>query len=85
MGAMKDIYTVAVIISDLENRMNELEELCLAIDEADDEFGCDCEVCDERNLVWSQLKRLHKQWMTYPVAHRNDAWLFVQEEKKVNA
>lgn len=85
MGAIKDIYTTAMIMSDLEERFNELEEQCVAVNEADDDYPCDCNFCADRDEVSKQIQSLYKEWVTYPIAIRNDAWQMVMEEKVVNA
>ena len=77
MSNMSNIYTTAQVISELENRMNELEEECVSVNEANDDYPCLCEVHAELDAVYSQWKRLAKEWATFPVDIRNEAMRLV--------
>lgn len=79
MSAMKDIYTTAQVISELENRMNELEELCIAVNEADDDYPCDCDTCNELSTIYTMWRRHAKEWATFPPSIRNEAMQLVKE------
>lgn len=79
MSNMSNIYTTAQVISELEDRMNELEELCVAVNEADDDYPCDCETCNELTTVYTMWKRHAKEWATFPPAIRIEAMELVKE------
>ena len=79
MSNMSNIYTTAQVLSDLEDRMNELEELCVAVNEADDDYPCDCDTCTELSNVYVAYRRHAKEWATFPASIRNDAWALVLE------
>jgi len=83
MSAMSNIYTTAMVISDLENRMNELEEQCVSVNEADDEYPCLCDIHGELDAVYSQWRKVAKEWATFPVSIRNEAMQMAMKE--VNA
>lgn len=85
MSAMSNIYTTAMVISDLEDRLNELEELCVAVNEWNDDFPCDCNVCNDRDAVLEELRQVGKEWATFPVAIRTEAWRLIQVSKVVDA
>jgi hypothetical protein len=83
MSAMSNIYTTAMIISELESRMNELEEECVSVNGADDEYPCLCDIHGELDAVYSQWTSVAKEWATFPVSIRNEAMQMAMKE--VNA